>query len=246
MPRVIFWNVARAGGKEGPLATDMLCEDLAGLADTHNPDLIILCECIRGFSNHSRACPAGYSLVKPSNPRLYAKPSMLRYALLRRNDLQCQSRLLKTTTSKKRNLRPALGITIPGFANLVALHAASISNSLSVQIGQLISAHERLIRSDSRHADMLIGDFNVDINEPGNPATVRGRLSGSDLAGYQPRGPRGATHRKGKTLDWTLLRPGLNASVRLITRDEEPQGREYKNKFLNQKESDHWPILASW
>ncbi len=238
MPRVIFWNVARSGGREGPLATDMLCEDLAGLADSYRPDLMLLCECIQGFSRNSRACPDGYNITQPLNTRLYTRTTMLRYAVLRRNGLQCQVRLVGTATEDRPRLRPALAVIVPGGAKLIAMHAASISNSHSIQMQQLVTAHQKLLgaHSSGHEADILIGDFNIDINEPGTRAAVRGRLHGTELADYQPRGPREQTHRKGKTLDWTLLKPGLKASIRRVTEDEEPQGREYKNKFQNQKE----------
>ena len=77
MAKIIFWNVGRSGGKEQTLSTQMLCEDLAGLAETFKPDAIVLCECISGFSSQSYTTPSGYEIVKPKQSTAWSNGNRL-------------------------------------------------------------------------------------------------------------------------------------------------------------------------
>jgi hypothetical protein len=252
MPKIVFWNVARSGALKGSLPTDMLCEDLAGLGETYSPDAIVLCECLNGFIGHKEILPGGYQFVMASNRKLYTGDNMLRYALLEKVGMGCRARLLSSAGKESMKLRPAMGVSLPGGASFVALHAASISNSQTVQVKQLIKARDSFSQAEGRSPNVLIGDFNIDAQASGTRAKVKGMLDGSSLTAYQMRWTRTATHKKGATLDWALTECGVSRwALRAIKPSVKTQEEKRKDKYLkiyfeNQKRSDHLPIMASW
>ena len=178
---------------------------------------------------------------------------MLRYAVISRLGFGGRSRLVRTTPLDNR-LRPAIAV-VGTSLRLIALHAASISSSNTVQLGQLVHAHDEF-RKSGAVADLLIGDFNIDLAM--HRAYVGGKLKGTSLEHFSPRCSRQGTHRSSgrqheSILDWVLVKPALQGqiSIRAIqgtkrTQEEKKQDRYLKLEFENRKNSDHRPIMASW
>lgn len=149
MSRLLFWNVARSGGSLDSLSGVELCEDLAGLGEDPacKPDIMVLCECNKGFDEKPDQCPADYSFCRPDTSRAkYVADTTLRYALLYKKAtvLNCKGFLLHTGTPGS-VLRPAIGI-VANKISAVALHAASISTSVGVQISQIKRAFDEFVK----------------------------------------------------------------------------------------------------
>ncbi|MEQ9569999.1 MAG: hypothetical protein RLN75_07385, partial [Longimicrobiales bacterium] len=159
--KVLFWNVARTGAAEGSLSTDMLCEDLGGLCERYSPDALVLSECLLGFGERMRWSPTGYALSPIPNPGLYGSESTLRYALFRRDGAPLREPRLVPTGRSTTRLRPALAFSL-GPVTVLAVHAASITNSNRVQLGQLVFAWEALA-THGRESELIVGDMNIDL-----------------------------------------------------------------------------------
>lgn len=252
MTSIIFWNVARSGGKEQTLSTQMLCEDLAGLTETFKPDAIVLCECMSGFSNQSYTSPSGYEVVKPKFCNRYPNDNTLRYALLKKSNLSCSGEIIVSSVAKNK-LRPALGVHIKG-ERFLALHAASITGSNKVQLSQMATAYDKFA-ANGQPPLFLVGDFNIDLNT--DRSKVSNAIQGTSLEGFKMRAPKENTHRNREgefvsKLDWAMLSPNIAGRAKVSLIKEQRSAKRRKNTALlkldfdNLKNSDHRPIMVSW
>lgn len=104
MPRIVFWNIARAGGAVTE-ANDSLVQDLDGLA-TLDPELIVLCECNKGLrgslapkNGGGARLPHGYQMIRnyDKTDASYHDPNTLRYAVIAQNALGCAVKMVHST-----------------------------------------------------------------------------------------------------------------------------------------------------
>lgn len=253
--KVLFWNIARAGGKAGTYAGDMLSNDLYALAEMYSPDIMVLCECLMNFDTNDHVLPPKYHFKRPRNRSRYRSNSTLRYALIYKDGIKVFPILLDSMESGGN--RPALGIRVQTLTfnfDLIAIHAASITQSNTVQLGQIEYACKQFA-GKGHMAEVIIGDMNIDIRA--HRDEVVGTLDQTDLAGYVPRCTKEGTHRSRgggfiSKLDWALIHPALSASSSLrLVKAKKNEGankrsdRSWKSVFENEKNSDHRPILLT-
>jgi hypothetical protein len=254
MANIIFWNIARLGAGARPIGAEELNEDLTALTSRYAPDLVVLCEALRGLDVAmvaNRENPPGYNVVPLDRTHGdYSKPTTLEYIVFA--SAACTCWLIGTG-----NDRPALAICIGGHC-LIALHAPSVSASTTPQTKQMVAAYDAVAALNLNAANpcLVFGDLNMNLRDPAKEASIRAKLVGSSLQHFQLADPGQPTHRgqSGEyetTLDWALAAPGLNVQVRVIDPDpvedltKDPDG-DFVASFGSQKNPDHKPILISW
>lgn len=257
--RLVFWNVARTRGSEGTRAADLLMLDLAGLAEEHRPDVIVLCECLKDYMEQASQLPPGWRFHRPNEAYMsYFGDTTLRYALLAREGTPCDGFLLETTRNahERSFLRPALAVRSAGDRSFVALHARSSTRQDRAKLNQLEVAaeefQEHLGGSSGDTPDLFIGDFNINLAAVG-VAHVDALVQREYpiLRPYKVRPPDQGTHRADgdfdSKLDWALTRGRQRVRTLVPSPRPEPDPRrQLRVVFEGQKNSDHRPILIEW
>jgi len=275
VPQIIFWNVQRAGNAVGPLTLDNLEVDLISLITSYNPDLLILCEGLKGLGHaiRLRNIPK-YEVVKPDKGvGDYRKDTTLRYVVLQKRNYGVQTHLVDSGAK-----RPALLICMPGY-NVIALHAPSVSKSVTPQTDQMKTAFDRVVGAVPGCAVtrpcMIFGDLNIDALDSSKMTKMRNSIAGSSLGTFKALGTGQTTQKAGGSLDWALCAQGFRPSVSAIATgkrkraaaatgraakrrktdmddfivddDEESDAEdEFSQAFGGEKGADHKPLLITW
>lgn len=231
MPKVIFWNIQRQGGGVNAIGAEELRDDLYNLAENHQPDVMVLCEGLKGLHKAMvrwNELPRGYESPKVNKVLgTYGLPTTLRYVLMFRSNLNAQGYLINTGPS-----RPALVVTWPGEC-VMALHAPSVTQSTTPQTDQMVRSQDTW-HASARYPNgqpamapqVIFGDLNMNVALQKKRAAITGKLHNTSLAGYQIVKPDRATHRNANTgvydttLDWALCAPGVVATATAIIPDD--------------------------
>lgn len=257
MPKIVFWNIQRLKGGQHYIGGDELKADLEGIGAQVDPDIIVLCEGLKGLRRTMRdeyIVPSGYTAPKFNKAHGdYLDQNTLRYVLLTR--VVCTGYLLGTG-----NDRPALAITFTaGGAQhcIIALHAPQGGGSTVPGSTQMKTAYTACINAHLAQPAMIVGDLNIDASLQNRRQALQGHLNGHALQPYRPLYPPNHTHRNQNTgiydttLDWALVRANVNANVSTVemTADvdmNDGSDDEFLPSFDNHKEPDHKPILVTW
>lgn len=231
--KIIFWNIQRAGGKVGSVATDDLRDDLLGLATQYTPDLIVLCEGAKGLRTElegNQCVPHGYSSSKLERTHgTYSGPTTLRYVVLHRTNFIGSFYLVVTTNPNGVPYsRPALAICHAGYC-YVALHASAATSSTTPQTGQMIATYNvltGLIANNTINAPMgircIFGDLNMNVRKRAIRGRIRGKFQGGVLGGFSILRSGKPTHRNANTrrydteLDWAFVPLGSTATIQAL------------------------------
>jgi len=261
MPKIIFWNIARLGNGKQPMGAEELNADLEGLTATHAPEIVVVCEGLKGLRKamkQNRELPSGYhapKFVKAHGD--YKDVNTLRYVVFSR--VNCTCYLVGTGNS-----RPALAICFGGHC-VVALHAPSVTGSTTPQTDQMKKAYTTVaqlvnqgVLGNAVNPCLIFGDLNMNLRDGQKVGKIRAKLLGSGLQHFTIADPGVPTHRNQNTLkydttlDWALKAPGTNATVSVIEEAEDTtmvwsdDDDDYTPPFQNTKNPDHKPILISW
>jgi|GEM_PF-2273492 len=249
MPKIIFWNIQRAGGDILSEVTDDLRDDLEALGSNHNPDIIILCEGVGDLQDNmvgNNCIPTSYSIeMVDSTYGDYTRTTTLRYIVMRRNNIQCSCYLIDGNHSS----RPALLICL-GNECFLAMHAPSVTSTTKPQTEQMRFAHDRvrkLIRNNRlplQHAPrMIFGDLNVNIRDQRKINSFRHHIQGSKISTFHMVDPGVGTHRNKNTrkydttLDWAYAEPGFNPVITVVeeTKKVDTKKRKPVNNYTRTK-----------
>ncbi len=231
--KIIFWNIQRAGGKVGAVATDDLRDDLLGLATQYTPDLIVLCEGAKGLRTQlegNQCVPHGYTTSKLNRAHgTYSEPTTLRYVVLHRTNFIGSFYLI--VTNKPNGMpypRPALAICNAGYC-YVALHATSATSSTTPQTGQMIATYNALTGLIANHTinaplgiRCIFGDLNMNVRRNTIRGRIRGKFQGGALGGFSILRSGKPTHRNANTrrydteLDWAFVPLGSAATIEAL------------------------------
>jgi len=265
MPDILFWNIQRLGGGRLSHGAEELKEDLEGLTSKCDPDIIVLCEGLRGLRKTMRRnheLPTGYVAPKfIKNHGNYRNHNTLRYVLMHKSHLNCQAYLIDCGGS-----RPALAICFNGTC-VIALHAPSITNMTSRQTGQMCEAYDtvfNLIGNNqlvgAQQIALIFGDLNMDLRTAGIARRFNRNRQGRNIEQFGILDPGAGTHRNSRTrrydttLDWAITAPGVHATIEVVVPDppkelewgSDDSDDEYMPSYQNSKEPDHRPILITW
>jgi hypothetical protein len=261
MPKIIFWNIARLGQGKQPIGAEELNADLEGLTATYKPEIVVVCEGLKGLRKamkQNQELPSGYAAPKFIKTHgNYQDVNTLRYVVFSR--VNCSCYLVGTG-----NDRPALVICFGGNC-VMALHAPSVTGSTVPQTNQMKLAYDTVAQlvnngtiASAVNPCLIFGDLNMNLRDGQKVGKIRAKLLGSSLQNFSIADPGVATHRNGNTgkydttLDWALKAPGNNATVSVIEEAEDismewgSDDDDYTPSFQNTKNPDHKPILISW
>jgi hypothetical protein len=262
MPKIIFWNIARLGKGKKPVGAEELNADLEGLTGTHNPEVVVICEGLKGLRKamkQNQELPSGYHAPKFIKTHgNYQDVNTLRYVVFAR--VNCSCYLIGTG-----NDRPALVICFGGQC-VMALHAPSVTSSTTPQTDQMKSAYATVTQlvntgkiGNAVNPCLIFGDLNMNLRDGQKQGKIRAKLMGTGLQHFSIADPGVPTHRNQQsglydtTLDWALEAPGTNATVSVIEAAEEmslewnsDDDDDFVPQFENTKNPDHKPILISW
>jgi hypothetical protein len=247
---MLFWNIQRLGGGKGPIGADEIKSDLEGLAAGNTPDIIVLCEALKGTKKamaFNKEVPSGYSAVKPYKLfGNYKDANTLRYVLMKKNSVTCNGFLIGTG-----NDRPVLFIQFMvgnSIYRAMVVHAPSVTHTTTAQANQISTAFNKIKQIFGAGPDAIFGDMNVNVADVGKRTKLRAKLPAEIQQSYAFQYPNQKTHDKGATLDWSITKTGyLNSSVVAINPsiDVNMDGDDdFIPPFKNEKGSDHLPILV--
>lgn len=228
MPKVIFWNIQRQGGGVHPIGAEELSTDLFGLTQEFGPDVVVLCEGLKGLHKamvQHREIPPGYVSPKVNKTKgTYKDGDTLRYVMMHRSTINVSGYLVATGVD-----RPAMILTWGGHC-VMALHAPSVTSSTVPQTDQMKDAYTAWATDTAIFGHppaltphLIVGDLNMDASLSNKRNTLLAKFLGTSLAGWGIRRPSKHTHRNrdsgiyDTTLDWALCAPGINATVEAIT-----------------------------
>lgn len=237
MPKIIFWNIQRQGGSVGAKGAEELAIDLFSLAEIHKPDILVICEGLKGLHKAmvgNKEVPPGYQAPK-MNKQLgtYTDKNTLRYVMMHRDTIAANGYLISTGED-----RPAMVITWGGYS-VMALHAPSVTASTVPQTKQMLGAFNKWCTSNAIYGtvptiapQIIFGDLNMDASNPTKRDRIFAKFLKTDLENYSIRAPQQGTHRNNKTriydttLDWAFCAPGITATVTaLLSNELQKRGR---------------------
>ncbi len=232
MPTVMFWNVQGSGGDTiNSTAGDLLLGDLSDLTADEKPDLIVLCELKLGFQDTFDFTALGGEYAKVDIPKTgYPAKTTYRFGAIIRSAGRCVvNKSAPPALIDGGASRPALSIVVNRNVGLLAVHAPSVSASITPQMQHVQTAVGNC--SGARVPKIIFGDFNMDLL--GDRQRITNAMADGGLGKYRLRPlPQHteSTHVMGKALDWAMVDPDYSVSYRLADAEK----------------SDHWPICITW
>jgi endonuclease/exonuclease/phosphatase family metal-dependent hydrolase len=268
MPKIVFWNIQRSGGKvrKGNEGTDNLNIVLESIAASHQPDLIILCEGQRAAGRsleHSNRLPTNYSLVRTTGD--YKKETTLQYVVMNRAGTSVTHADLHCGDGQPRPVQ-FLRFQTNGYHYVVAaMHAASVSASATKQMEQTNEVF-RFAQQSTAYRDLhvIIGDMNMNAQTGGGQFhSIFSKQDAEFQKYFKMTAPTDNTHsgRGGgydKVLDWAWVRnsitgPSISAIQFKATNDfdkmemdDDEADEDWKPQDNPGIKSDHLPIMLSW
>lgn len=252
MPKIIFWNVQRAGSPKDVKseAWDNLVENLIGLS-AFKPEMIVLCEGLKGLQKSLRLAKIpGYDVVKPlKDLGGYKDDNTLRYVVFKRSaDVGCKPYLVDTGDP-----RPTIAVKLTvGHAtyNLLAIHAPSVTATHKPQSEALAFSLKTLADKHYDLPSVIFGDFNVDAKDDKKRDAFKHHVSTQSVNGFnlnfEPAYSKEPTRpASGKILDWALKDQKYSVDVSVVKLAEAPANMKRKwgnnNNNINNKDEEDDP-----
>lgn len=257
MAKVLFWNIQRSGGNDISETMDNLRNDLIILAKLEDPELIILCEGLKGLGKAFNAPDVvpEYERVKPVKHNFaYKDEHVLRYVLLAKKGVSCSATLIDSKAS-----RPGLHMQWTDSGNTVQVAAAIHAPSVSASVAPQTRAIRKVLKHSSTHGcpKVIFGDLNIDLGDQKKVQRALGTLNAAGFHGYVAACPPKPTHDGGRSLDGAfylsslpqavtvdVCEPARAAKVPRYTTAADDE--EWAPDIENSKGSDHRPIVVRW